>query len=344
MSDNLESAIEKWKGQQSKYEQLFSPAVIDSKGFKMERLRQLNVIASLFAKEEKHNSTLRLLKIERQLLEKDIRVGFFTKWMNRVIDLLKAKKTATLQTKQESINHIVISSQLKKSGFGMYADSVSNRIRESAIPFAINHSTYITPNERMDYRLQFKPGTDGAIKFDGYTATLVNKVTKEERQQFHSLTGNNIVSASVAASLLQGKAFQDIKRNGQSRDWIQYDLNDKDADGNFRIIRYDGVQYEKQLREALNQLPLKDGNDQERKEELMVKLAQGKDVKVMLSGEKSELLASIHAHPRNGNITVLNEDGKVLDPHHINSKEQSIRPKQKEAIAKPKVKMRKVAV
>lgn len=313
--EGLAAAMLSWKGQQAKYEQLFSRSVLESDSFRNERLRQLNMIAVRFGKTVRDDPTLlRLLDIERKGIERSLKIGLLTKWRHRITDYFRAKQVEKQFSQQSQAKELAIKDALFRSGFSRYTELVMDRMRFSK-PFSIHHTEQLDAHRRIDYRLSFTTTPAGDLTYSGYHARYVDKQGRQEREQFYPNELLDITPAPVAAVLLSGRALVDPRSVSREREYIQYDFSDKDAEGNFRMIRFDAEKYEREAARNIRQLPVKTTMDQEAIDTLLLRIGEGKAVQIALVSGGEEVMASIYANPRGWDILLLNQDGRVLDPY-----------------------------
>lgn len=97
------------------------------------------------------------------------------------------------------------------------------------------------------------------------------------------------------------------------------DFNDRGADGNFKLIRFTQEQLDDKMSEAIAKLPIKHLLTAEEKAHMIGELGKGNAVHITLSNKKEEIQATVQADPRHASILLLNNEGKVIDPHQLNT-------------------------
>ncbi|MBN8879879.1 MAG: hypothetical protein J0I32_20210 [Sphingobacteriales bacterium] len=312
MEMDLEQEIVKWKEQEQKYAKLFSPAVTKSKEFKRERLRQL---LSIEAKVNKNNlqdpSILSLLKIEKKQLQKQISSGLFSFLIRKLVDAVRLHQLKKSHQEQLSNDFSEIRGALQRVGFGKYGERAEQMLSNGNGPLSISHTEQIAPKQIVEYTLNFSR-KNGTSRFDNYKISFKDENSGVQRQQVFPNEGLSTMPAGSAVKLLSGMAIKD-----SGRDWIQMDFNDKDNQGNFKLIRFGQEKLDDGIRDALMRLPTKDQLSPEERERILHELSQGNPVRVNLAKNSNEIQAIVHANPRQSGIVVLNGDGKVLDPNKI---------------------------
>ncbi len=318
MERDFEQELIRWKEQEQKYARLFSPSVLKSKGFKKERLNQLLVIQAKYKKVDLQDpSVLVLLKIEKRQLERQISPGIFSFLLRKMIDavrLYNLKKRHDLQ-EVDSISNI--RGSLNRIGLGKHADRAEEILARSKGPATISHIEQLAPKQTVEYTLHFNKNPNHS-SFDGYTVAYKDETTNTVRRQDFKHDELGLMPLENATKLLAGQAIKE-----STKEWVQMDFNDKDAQGNYKLIRFSNERLDEGIMDALSKLPTKDNLSNENKLEIFQELSKGNPFKVTLTRNAEELQAVIYANPRQSGIIVMNNDGKVLDPAKITREDRS---------------------
>lgn len=123
-----------------------------------------------------------------------------------------------------------------------------------------------------------------------------------------------MVSAGQAYNLLAGRAIQNIhvSTEGLSQNvWMQLDFNDKDAAGNYKIKEFH-VNYGYDLKQVLQQFPIKELKSQEATEKLMHALLNGDKRVISILKDGKEQKFSIEANPQFKSVNIYDENLKKV--------------------------------
>ena len=200
--------------------------------------------------------------------------------------------------------------KVREAGFGKFSFEISEKIKQGEPQFFVNTSSYIDAKDRMDHQLSFIKDQFGGYQFEGFRSVLsVDENAINSREHSFPANGRDYINASEAYNLLAGRAIQKEGR------WIQFDMNDKDKDNNYRIKEFhSGYGYD--LRRNLESLPFKkDFLKTKEGVELENSLRQGNRAEVTfhINGKIQQYF--IEANPHFKTVTIYNEhlDKIILD-------------------------------
>ncbi|MXN91174.1 hypothetical protein GR160_08015 [Flavobacterium sp. Sd200] len=141
---------------------------------------------------------------------------------------------------------------------------------------------------------------------EGYRATLhVEGKPEEKRQHYFGMKYGHEINPTQAYNLLLGRA---IEKDGK---WLQFDLNDKDAQGNFRVKEFhSGYGYD--LDKSLQSLPLRDHKNGAEIAAIKQQLLQGQRVEVSFLKDGNERRYFIEANPQHKSVNIYDEHSRKI--------------------------------
>jgi len=304
---NLEQDIQQWKGHERKFSGIFSAEVLASTEFKKERLRQLMIIAARYRGYDSGDSAmLRVLSIERKLLEKQLYPRLLTRLFQRFVALFRMKRLngAIDRKLKAGAEHILL--DLQKSGFSRYADQARSQLLKGEQSFSLGHSEPAGKDAVIEYTLNFSLKQGQAV-YDGYKAVYTDQQRGLHRQHFFKREETGTISADTAKALLSGMAVK-----GADGEWLQMDFNDKDTSGNFRLLRFADAKTDAAIMQQLHALPFAAKPDERSLDILFNDMAMGKHTETVLVLAGKETTVTIGANPRHAGLLLLNGNGKPV--------------------------------
>jgi len=202
----------------------------------------------------------------------------------------------------------MVDEKLRRVGFSGLSDKVKAFIKEGKPQFSISNSSYLNEKDRMDSQLNFTKNQQGDYQFEGYRSTLVNKTNVgDKKQHYFDILIIDITNVSEAYNLLSGRAVQ------KNDTWIQFDLNDKDQNDNYRIKEFHSS-YAYNLEKVIGSLALKIKGF--KLNEIVVELLkEGNRVPIIIIKDGNERQYSIEANPQFKSVTMYDEGLKKINLH-----------------------------
>jgi hypothetical protein len=165
--------------------------------------------------------------------------------------------------------------------------------------------------------LNFSPHPNRAgFSADSYTIAFDHRSLGKVRAHTFDISSNSLRTVDEAFALLNGRAIQKhvTDSNGKlTTQWEQFDFNNRDDKGQYKLIRYDAFDLEK----AMARLPFISELGRYQIEDLSRCLKAGEPAPLVLKDGQPIYL---QANPAGGDIRLCTPEGKVL-------KHQDLKPK-----------------
>lgn len=305
--NRVENELNQWRTREERFSKLFSFSLSSNKALLAEKLEFYDGISARYkgTSDLDERFALRLLRQERLQMEKQLYPNIVIR-MLRSIFVLPVKEQLAIRADSLNSQHNKQSLQmeLQKAGFSGLVTKLEEQIKQGQHQFSIPVSYYVNEKERLDHQLSFSKDHTGQYQFDGFKATLYNEArTKDLRE--HYFEKREDVDTGLAYQLLQGRAVQ----NGGK--WLQLDLNDKDAQGNYRIKEFHNA-YGFDLNKTLKQLPLKELQDKNTAYKLSEELKKGSRQAVSFIKDGNERRYYIEANPQFKSVNIYDEHSKKI--------------------------------
>jgi hypothetical protein len=222
---------------------------------------------------------------------------------------------------------------LKYHGFGeqLYPELEKN-ISQRFPEFVLRLDTEIN-RDQMSASLYFKRGEGTDMYFlNRWDATLKNETGKLE-QPFYFNKGQAI-TLKEGYNLLNGRAVNTdlVNKEGQKYNaWVQLDFSEKDVSGSFKVKQFH-ENYGYNLEKALEKFPIKELNDLQQKERLMISLGRGNLAPVTFERDNMVSKMFVEANPQYKSVTVY--DGSMVRLGKEEAEKFSVKeaPEKKESI------------
>jgi len=205
----------------------------------------------------------------------------------------------------DNINYL--KENLKYNGFGdkLNADLEKN-IQQGFPEFVLKMQSEFS-GQKMDAVLFFKKSaqTDNYF-FNKYDAVLRNDVGTYEHSFF--LNKGQGVTLKEAFNLLQGRAVYKEMSNKEGekyKAWIELDFKQKE-NGSYKLKQYhDNYGYD--LEGTLKNFPIKELQDEQQKERLLLSLQKGNRQSVTMRVEGSEQMFFLQANPQYKTLSIYDK-------------------------------------
>lgn len=307
--NRVEMELNQWRSREERFSKLFSFSLSSNRALLKEKLDYYDRTAAKYkgTPDLDERFALKVLRQERNRIEKQLYPNLLIRLLRRLLVVPFKEQIIVRQNERRTKqNNQVLYSQLQRAGFSGLSEKIEGQIRQGQSQFEIPVSYYINDKERLDHQLSFVKDQNGQYRFDGYKTNLHNEAKPEEkREQFFNMKAGNNVNATEAYNLLTGRAIQ---REGT---WMQLDMNDKDAHGNFRIKEFhSGYGYD--LEKILKQLPLKEFLNKNDADKLRDALRHGDRQSVSFIKGGNEQRYFIEANPQFKSVNIYDEHSRKV--------------------------------
>ncbi len=315
--NRVENDLNQWRSREERFAKLFSFGVSNNKPFVKEKLKYYDAVAAKYkgTPNQEERLALRILKQERNRIEKQLYPNLLLKLLRRLILPVRQQYVVKQEAKQTAGNEQALKETLFRAGFGNIGGKLEQHMKQGQQEFSIPVSYYVNEKERLDFSLSFAKDQNGQYQFEGYKAGLRNEAKPEEsRQQSFRIEPGNAITATQAYNLLAGRAVQkehDVMEGNKQNSWRQLDFNDKDATGNYKMKEFLAA-YGYDLKQVLQQLPLKELMSSQETEKLMNTLKDGGRHAVSFLKDGKEQKFYIEANPQFKSVNIYDEHSKKI--------------------------------
>lgn len=225
-------------------------------------------------------------------------------------------------------NYDYLADQVKMTGFGeTLKDALKEQMIKGEADFQLQHQVKFG-DKGMDYNLNFrKSTTQDNYFFNSYEATLKRAGENDLSNTFYT---DQRITAKEAFNLLEGRSVEKkynhhekIEEAGKEtvykpikdstyQVWVKLDFNDADAKGNFKLATY-GEKYGFDLEKKVAELPIKQLNSNEDRNELLNSLKKGNIQSVTFEKNGQKETRFIEANPRAREINVYDSNMQLIE-------------------------------
>jgi len=252
---------------------------------------------------------------ERNRIEKHLYPNIIVRMLRRIILPVKQEQVAKQAEQQTANNEQALKESVLKAGFDDISNKLEQNIKQGEREFSIPVSYYVNEKEKLDFNLFFAKDNNGKYQFESYKATLQSEHKSQgNTEQRFVFEPDSIVTATHAYNLLAGRSIQKQFVSGENNKqtaWIQLDFNDKDALGNYKIKEFKSA-YGYDVKEVIQQLPLKELSTAEATEKLLNTLINGHRQVVTMQKDGNEQKLFIEANPQFKSVNVYDENLKKI--------------------------------
>lgn len=307
--NRVEMELSQWRSREERFSKMFSFSLSSHRSLLKEKLHHYERIASKYKGSPNIDEqfALRMLKQEKSRVLKQLYPNLLVRLVRKVLVAPLIEQIAVRQDlKEVEQNSQSLHDQVQRIGFRDLSATIDQKIRQGQDRFTIPLSYYINEKERLDHELSFVKDQREHYQFEGYKTTLQNESKPEEnRQHYFKMQEGHAVDTTQAYNLLAGRSVQ------KEGSWIQLDLNDKDANGNYRIKEFHSG-YGYNLEKALQQLPLKELSSKTEADKLQDALKQGSRQSVVLIKDGNEHRFYIEANPQFKSVNIYDEHSRKV--------------------------------
>ncbi len=307
-TNRIEVELTLWRGREDRFSKLFSFDLSNNKALLRSKLHFYEQVASKYrqTRDPEERFALLVLKQDRRRLEKQLYPNLFLRLIRRLVVLpIRRQIINRRDINQFESNTQSLDDQIVKVGFSGLRSKVEEQIRQGKSQFTIPLSYYVNEGKRMDHELTFVKDHSGQYQFHGFQARLVDEREPNAAKQ-HYFESRDRININKAYQLLEGRAIEKGDR------WIQFDFNDKDAHGNYRVKEFISS-YGFSVEMALRDLPLKELQDRDTADQLVDSLKQGRreEVSFVQDGGKEQRFF-IEANPQFRSVNIYDEHSKKI--------------------------------
>lgn len=340
--NRVEMELSQLQTREARLRKLFPSDVLKDNSLIAEKVKYYQYILLKY-KDTKNTDELFILRVinkERIKLTKELYPNVIRQIFHKLINLLVINKIkARNYTKEIQKNSQYLKESLIKIGFKDTFSKIEPLLSSGQMNLNVPISHYINEKERMDQELSFVKDVNGYYKFEGYKAILHYEQRPSESRQHFFKADDNSFTTTESYNLLAGRA---LEKDGH---WVQFDLNDKDTAGNYRIKEFH-ADYGYDLEKIISSLPLKELNNAAENEELLNRLKQGSVEHVTILKNDTEHNFYIEANPHFKSVNFYDVNMKKISQgsalENMNSKE--VNQKQKVSVLEPAKNEKKTAM
>lgn len=306
-SNRVEMELNRWKNREDRFSKLFSFDLSNNKALLRAKLHFYEGIASKYrqTRDPDERFALQVLKQDRRRMERQLYPNLLLRLLRRLIVLPVRKQVVRRRDFQQvELNSRSLQDQIRKAGFSGLSAKLDEQIRVGQSQFTIPVSYYMNENGRMDHQLIFTRDHSGQYQFQGFEARLTDEREQSPAKQ-HYFNAEDGVDLNKAYHLLDGRPIEKIDR------WIQFDLNDKDDQGNYRVKEFLSS-YGFNLEKVLQDLPIKELQDRNTAHQLLDKMKQGSREAVSFLKDGKEQKYFIEANPQFKVVNIYDEHSKKI--------------------------------
>lgn len=308
--NRVENDLQLFHAKEERFVKLFNSKTINKVLLK-EKLNYYHAVALKYRGTASHEEkfALRLLAQERKQLAKQLYPNFFLRMIKRLVTPFKQNYILNKDAKRGAQNDQALSEQLRKTGFGHAIPKLEDHIKQGQDHFSVPVSYYVNEKERLDFKLEFAKDQNGLYQFQNYLATLRSDDKPHESiQQSFNIEKHATITAIQAYNLLAGRCIQHAQYEGRNqRTWMQLDFNDKDSSGNYKVKEFNFA-YGYDLKHVLQQLPIKELQNQGNFDKLMKALCDGNRQAVSLLRNGIETKVFIEANAQFKSLNIYDEN------------------------------------
>lgn len=306
--NRVENELNQWRSREERFSKLFSFSLSSNKALLTEKLDYYEGISAKYkgTNDPDERFALSALRQERLQMEKQLYPNFLIRMLRRLfVSPVKEQITIRSDTQNTQQNKQSLQMDLQRAGFSDLSTKLEEQIKQGQPQFSIPVSYYVNEKERLDHQLSFSNHT-GQYQFDGFKAKLYNETkTEDRREHFFGKHEGVVMETVLAYQLLQGRSIQ---KEGK---WLQLDMNDKDAQGNYRFKEFHSA-YGFDLEKVLTQLPLKELQAKSTADKLSEELKKGSRQAVSFIKDGMERRYYIEANPQFKSVNIYDEHSRKI--------------------------------
>jgi hypothetical protein len=206
-------------------------------------------------------------------------------------------------------NFEYLKDNMKYLGFGEnLGETLMKKLNEGLPDFSITHRVEIN-KKPFEAALHFRKADNADMYFlNSYSASLKRSNGDKMEHTFYVNKGKG-VTAKEAYNLLEGSAvFKELSnKEGQTyKAWIQLDFKEKEENGHYKVKQFH-ENYGYDLGATLNNFPIKELQEAQQRERLMMSLQKGNIQGVTMVVEGKEQQFFLQANPQYKTVTIYDK-------------------------------------
>lgn len=234
------------------------------------------------------------------------------KYAEKLETILNHSKTFFMNTQ----NLDYLKENLRLMGFGDKLNADLEKNMQQGFPEFVLKMQSEFSGKNMDTALSFKKSDQSDMYFfNRFDAHLHhrNDASKDVQQTFYLNKGHG-VTLKEAFNLLEGRAVhKEISgKEGKFNAWIQLDFKEKEENGNYKTKQYH-QNYGYDLEASLKAFPIKELQNEQQRERLMMSLQKGNVQSVTMTAGGRDQMFFVEANPQYKNISVYDAHMKMLN-------------------------------
>jgi hypothetical protein len=308
LPNRVEMELSQLQLRETRLRKLFPSAALKDRALTAEKLKYYRYILTKYNDTKSRDEVflLRMIKSETKKLMAELYPNVVIQLFHRLLNSLIVKKINIRNyIKEQQSNNQSLQDTLVKAGFKDIFSKVERAMIDGQTDFTVPVSHYINEKERLDKELFFIKEASGYYKFEGYKATLYNELRPNETRDHFFKIDLNSFSPKEAYNLLAGRALQ------KDNVWVQFDLNDKDSSGSYRIKEFHS-DYGYDLEKVLSDLRFKELGSDPQTHKLLQGLKEGSREAVAVIKNEREYKCYIEANPHFKTINIYDENSKKI--------------------------------
>lgn len=330
--NRVEMELSQLQSRENRLRKLFPSDVLKDKSLMAEKVKYYQYILLKY-KDTKNTDELFILRVinqERIKLTKELYPNVLQQLFYKLFNLLVINKIKSRNyAKEIKANSLHLRESLMKIGLQDSFSKIESLMSTGQMKLMVPISHYINKTERMEQELSFVKDVNGYYKFEGYKAILHNELKPNDIKEHFFKVDENAFTAKESYNLLSGRSLEKGSR------WVQFDLNDKDSSGNYRLKEFH-AEYGYDLKVVLATLPIKELKNKANGEEMFDRLKKGSLEPVTVVKNNIEHRVFIEANPHFKTVNFYDGNSKKISiSNAIDVKaSQAIGEKQKTAVLK----------
>lgn len=317
--NRIEGEFKLWMEKENRIEKLIPGTLEHNRPFLKEKLHflenlQVKYASSLSAEER---LMMRVLDREKDKLATKLYPNPLVRLFRNLFSAIRLLRKTNTYNKLQSDNTAELGKELSRFGFGGLEHKMTEQIKHGKPEFSIPFSYHPRENERLDIDLLFQRKETGEYKFQACAAKLTNTETKLVRS--HSFATDQLMKHTQRemANLLSGRPVLSLGgeapwKNGK---WVQFDLNDKDAQGNYRIREKEEDLFD--VIKAIRDLGVRQKHTGLTDEKLLQMARQGEPINIKVSKNGSDQCFKLELNAFQKSVSLYDAKGNKVSAEEV---------------------------
>lgn len=317
--NRVEAEFKQWIEKENRVEKLIPGTLEHNRPFLKEKLHFLENLQVKYAGglSGEERLMLRVLDREKGKLATKLYPNRLVRLLRNLFSAIRLLRRTNTYNTLLSGNTAELGKELSRSGFGGLDHKITEQIKQGKPEFSIPVSYYPRENERLDIDLVFQRKETGEYKFRAGAAKLTNTETKLVRS--HSFATDQLIkySQQETANLLSGRPVLPLDgeapwKNGK---WVQFDLNDKDAQGNYRIREKEEDLFD--VVKTIRDLGIRQKHTGLTDEKLLQMARQGEPINITVSKKGTDQSFKLELNPFQKSVSLYDAKGNKVSAEEV---------------------------